>query len=100
MEEFVAIEDKNTRILSQTRARTKHGSLSRRRVVPSLQRGVRPPRIPLSYAQQRLWFVDRVQGGSTEYNIPEALRLKGHLDYEALRRTVATIVQRHESLRT
>ncbi len=60
----------------------------------------RPERLPLSYAQQRLWFIDRLEKTSAEYNMPEAMRLRGRLDLGALKRTVATIVQRHESLRT
>jgi len=60
----------------------------------------RPENIRLSYAQQRLWFIDRLEGTSTEYNIPEALRLRGELDAEALERAINTIVERHESLRT
>jgi amino acid adenylation domain-containing protein len=60
----------------------------------------RPERLPLSYAQRRLWFIDRLEGTSTEYNMPEALRLRGELDLEALERTINTIVERHESLRT
>jgi amino acid adenylation domain-containing protein len=61
----------------------------------------RPERLPLSYAQQRLWFLDRLQGGrSTEYNQLQARRLRGELNVEALRRAVQTIVDRHESLRT
>src|SRR5262249_29696477 len=53
----------------------------------------RPERLPLSYAQQRLWFIDRLEGTSTEYNVPEALRLRGELDLEALERTINTIVE-------
>ncbi len=56
--------------------------------------------IPLSYAQQRLWFIDQLEGSSAEYNIPEVLHLRGGLDYEALERTIQTIVDRHETLRT
>jgi amino acid adenylation domain-containing protein len=55
---------------------------------------------PLSYAQQRLWFLDRLQGSSTEYNMPEPLRLRGVLDRSALEKAINTIVDRHESLRT
>ena len=66
----------------------------------ALVRQQRPGRVPLSYAQQRLWFLDRLEGTSTEYNVPEALRLRGQLDRVALERTVNTIVERHESLRT
>jgi hypothetical protein len=54
----------------------------------------------MSYAQQRLWFLDQFQGKSTEYNVPEALRLRGELDYSALERALSAIVQRHEILRT
>ncbi|HEY2114487.1 MAG TPA: amino acid adenylation domain-containing protein [Candidatus Angelobacter sp.] len=60
----------------------------------------RPERLPMSYAQQRLWFLDQLQDKSTEYNVPEALRLRGELDYSALERALAAIVQRHEILRT
>jgi nonribosomal peptide synthetase DhbF len=57
-------------------------------------------RLPLSYAQQRLWFLDRLGRGSREYNIPAALRLRGILDQTALEKAINTIVQRHEILRT
>jgi pristinamycin I synthase-3/4 len=60
----------------------------------------RPERLPLSYAQQRLWFLDRLGGGSREYNVPGALRLHGALDQRALEKAINTIVERHEILRT
>ena len=62
----------------------------------------RPERLPLSYAQQRLWFIDQLEGGVSPpiYHIPAALRLRGELDRSALERAVDTIVTRHESLRT
>src|SRR5262249_43477951 len=69
-------------------------------VRPPLVRQPRPDRVPLSYAQQRLWFIDRFEETSTEYNIPVALRLRGELSANAVVRTVNTIVERHESLRT
>src|SRR5262245_17620970 len=59
----------------------------------------RPARLPLSYAQQRLWFLDKLEGSSAEYNIREAWRLKGDLDYTALARAVNALVARHETLR-
>ncbi len=65
-----------------------------------LRRHEKIERLPLSYAQQRLWFIDELQGGSTEYNMAEALRLRGRLNVGALRRAIQTIVDRHESLRT
>ena len=68
--------------------------------VRKLTVGKRPGRLPLSYAQRRLWFIDRLEGGSTEYNVEGALRLRGELDCDALERAIQTIVERHESLRT
>ncbi|OHD31501.1 MAG: hypothetical protein A2004_13200 [Spirochaetes bacterium GWC1_61_12] len=60
----------------------------------------RPPRLPLSLAQQRLWFLAQMKGGSQAYHIPEILKLRGRLDKAALRRALDRIVQRHEALRT
>ncbi|HHJ53745.1 MAG TPA: non-ribosomal peptide synthetase, partial [Caldithrix abyssi] len=55
---------------------------------------------PLSYAQQRLWFLYQMEPGSTAYNIPAAVRLKGRLDQTALEKSLNEIVRRHEILRT
>ena len=55
---------------------------------------------PLSYAQERLWFLDRLEPGSTVYNAPLALRLRGALRPAVLERALNEVVRRHESLRT
>ncbi|MEV6835685.1 non-ribosomal peptide synthase/polyketide synthase [Streptomyces sp. NPDC051133] len=55
---------------------------------------------PLSYPQQRLWFLDRFEPGSTEYTTLSVLRLRGRLDVSALRTALDGLVTRHESLRT
>jgi alpha-ketoglutarate-dependent taurine dioxygenase len=55
--------------------------------------------LPLSYTQQRLWFLDQLEPGSSAYNIPAAVRLTGALDAEAFARSFNEIARRHESLR-
>jgi amino acid adenylation domain-containing protein len=75
----------------------------RERLARMLKEKVRlqPKRFPLSFAQQRLWFLDELEGGSTiAYNIPIVLRLKGGLDQHRLEKCFNDIINRQESLRT
>ncbi|HKX31469.1 MAG TPA: amino acid adenylation domain-containing protein [Blastocatellia bacterium] len=70
------------------------------RQVPPLVRRPREGRLPLSFAQQRLWFVEQLDPGSAVYNCPAAVRLKGRLDLAVLESVFNEIVKRHEVLRT
>ncbi|WP_016695906.1 non-ribosomal peptide synthetase, partial [Rhodococcus rhodochrous] len=60
----------------------------------------RPDVVPLSLAQQRMWFLNRLEPDSAVNNIPAAIRLSGALDVDALRAAVADLIERHEVLRT
>jgi amino acid adenylation domain-containing protein len=80
--------------------------LGRNRAASEVNRIPRVTRVPggssfpLSFAQQRLWFLEQLEPGDPDLNVPVAVRLRGPLDLPALERSLAEIVRRHESLRT
>ncbi|MCF5434524.1 amino acid adenylation domain-containing protein, partial [Pseudomonas syringae] len=68
--------------------------------LPQIVQTSREARLPLSFAQQRLWFLAQMEGASAAYHIPAGLRIVGALDEAALQRALNRIVARHEVLRT
>jgi amino acid adenylation domain-containing protein len=69
-------------------------------LTPLLVHVDRSGHLPLSFSQERMWFLNRLEPDSGVYNIPAALRLSGSLDYRALSRALAAIIDRQEGLRT
>src|SRR5215208_1033330 len=84
-------------LLLERRLKGKYTPASEPQVIP-LRSNEGPT--PLSFAQQRLWFIDRMESGKPFYNVPVAVSLKGALNVIALEQTFTEIIRRHESLRT
>src|SRR5580693_188366 len=70
------------------------------RALPPLVPAARDGELPLAHAQERLWFIERLERGRTLYTMPGALRLRGELSPAALAASLAEIARRHETLRT
>ncbi len=68
--------------------------------VPEIEPRKQSKNLPLSFAQQRLWFIDQLDANSTAYNMPSILRILGSLNISALEKSINQIIQRHEILRT
>ena len=68
--------------------------------LPPIERVDRTSPLPLSFAQERLWFLDQLIPDNPFYNIPGAMRLRGALNVDAVQRAFAEVVRRHEALRT
>ncbi|KAB8198093.1 amino acid adenylation domain-containing protein, partial [Lysobacter maris] len=79
---------------------TAHAQRAERSVVRPLEPADRAGPLPLSFAQQRLWFIDQIDGGSHQYHLSSALRLDGDLDRAALHGAIDRLLDRHEALRT
>ncbi|MEO1427763.1 MAG: amino acid adenylation domain-containing protein [Cyanobacteria bacterium J06633_8] len=79
-----------------TELRTKNSSLNLSSIQPRTENG----QLPLSWAQERLWFLDQLEGSNAIHNISGGLRIKGNLDINALQLALSEIVNRHEVLRT
>src|SRR6478672_1310 len=78
--------------------------LKRKGIAAQPNRGIlrrtQPGPVPLSFAQQRIWFLDQFQPGNPAYNVPAAIRLTGPLNISAVQRSLDEVVRRHETLRT
>ena len=95
--EHPTLAELSTVIETQLECPQPDGSLA----VASIQPGRRPAPLPLSFAQERLWFLDQLEdSNSATYNMPTALQLTGDLQIDVLERSIAEIVHRHEVLRT
>src|SRR6187399_1067300 len=72
----------------------------KRALLEKLLRERKEKRFPLSSAQKRLWFLDKLQPNSAVYNVPTVLALRGPLELELFRKALEIIVERHRTLRT
>ncbi len=68
--------------------------------LPKIRKIPRDGKLPLSFAQQRLWFLEQLEPGTPFYNIPETYRISGELDTDALEKAINKVIERHETLRT
>ncbi len=99
--------DIEARLLARVQERRGHGTIpgsdesADAASPPMIRRWLeRPERVPLSFAQRRLWFLAQFEGPSATYNVPLVLRLTGALDRGALQGALSDVAGRHESLRT
>lgn len=77
-------------------SRMDQGGFANRRIAPAEERAT----YPLSYSQQRMYFLHQLSGGSLAYNLPEVIKIDGQLDVSRLREAFRQLIRRHESLRT
>jgi Condensation domain/AMP-binding enzyme len=84
------------RLLLQLLLKEKEGDVSQATIIPRRRES---GHLPLSFAQERLWFLDQLETGNSFYNMPAAIRLSGKLNIEALKQTLDELMRRHEALR-
>ncbi|QUY44988.1 condensation domain-containing protein [Acaryochloris marina] len=94
-------------LLAQIKARKseiigflQHANAQHQTQLPALEKVDRQQSLPLSFAQQRLWFIQQLDPDNTASNMPVVVKFDGLLDIEVLQRSIQTVVQRHEVLRT
>ncbi|PYK95909.1 MAG: non-ribosomal peptide synthetase, partial [Verrucomicrobia bacterium] len=86
--------------LLEKRLQVARNAAANRQGRPAIPRRAQQENIPLSCAQQRLWFLDQLEPGNPVYNLCQAMRLSGTLNLPALERSLGEIIRRHEVLRT
>ena len=91
------LQERKTEIIEFFRAAKKNSDSALPPICPIARNG---SYLPLSYAQERLWFLDQFQPGNEAYNVPGAVRIRGGLNVGALEQALSEIVRRHEVLRT
>ena len=92
--------EKRVELMRQLKNKNNRGAGEPSRTSYHIPRIKHSGKAPLSYAQQRLWFLDQLEPGSPLYNLHLSLRLKGRLDRESLQKALNIIISRHEALRT
>jgi amino acid adenylation domain-containing protein len=98
--EFDSLSEKKKIILERLLREKKEEKEKQTTDIGTIQRRKQEGPVPLSFAQQRMWFLEQLEPGSHAYNIPSAMRITGKLDIPALEQGLNTIIKRHESMRT
>ncbi|MBE0361899.1 arthrofactin-type cyclic lipopeptide synthetase C [Pseudoalteromonas ulvae UL12] len=92
----VVFEQKNLAGLANAVEDLVHSGSKCEKITPCTQNN----RLPLSFAQQRLWFIDQLESGSTQYNMPLAMKVSGEFNIRCAEQALSKIVERHQVLRT
>ena len=96
----LGLSESEKRILAARLQKARNNAAARKPNDQAIPRLGRHERIPLSFAQERLWFLDQLEPGSSAYNLAQAVRLSGPLNSQALVRSLNELVARHDTLRS